>query len=455
MKRLSGSVLRLLLVGVLGWIALPLIFLQPEPTSASPAASKAEPSSFAVETIAVLPETGVASPLPLPNATEDARLWRYSFREPRVIFTHDSIIGVAGWLPDSRNLTLILNDTTSLGFEQIRTIDVVTGRTQSFGNRLNLFREDHPAWLADVGKMAFRGTDKLVEGGVAPPYHLWLAEAGTTKLITPTLRGITASSGGDHWVIATRRNQSRPVLVNAATGQKQIVQVDLQEYGIDVNNIYVQMAWHPSLPKVAVFDPNGFVVINLKDNHVSVIDLGKDADEYHGYDKRWAFDARWSLDGQRMALITTARLPILTYSELTVLDMTTGKHTNFVFDHQYKYVTSLTWAPDSETLLASVVIDNNGGYDRLGLILVDAATGVSRRILPDSTFYGGQFSFGVEWSPDGKTVAVYCPTENEGRVCTIEVSTVPTQIRLEGIQEMGSGVNQTRIFAATIVDATP
>lgn len=433
MKRLSGS--GLLLVGIPCWIALSFIFYQAALSPISLAASKAEPSPFPVETVSSLPGIGVASPLPTPSVTGDSTLLQYSFGEPRVIFTHGSIIGVASWLPDSRNITLLLDDTSSLGFQQIRTLDIVTRRTRSFGNRFSMFRDDRPVWLADVGKMAFRGADKMVEDGVAPPYHLWLAKPGATKLIAPILQDTTASSGGGHWVIATKRDLSQPILVNAATGQKQIVPVDLMQYGLDVNHIDIQMAWHPSLPKVAVFDPNGLVIIDLRDNDVKVIDLGSNADEYHGYDKRWAFDARWSPDGQRLALITTAGQRSLAYSELTMLDVTTGKNTNFASDYQYGYVTNLTWAPDSETLLASVVVENSGGYDHLGLVLVNAMTGASRRILPDSTFYGGQFGFGVEWSPDGRTLAVYCPTLHEGRVCTIDVN---TSARLEGIQEQGS-----------------
>jgi WD40 repeat protein len=267
--------------------------------------------------------------------------------------------------------------------------------------------------------MSFMGANLPGKDGVAAPTHLWVTDSGVTDLSIPVIEDITAAAGSGHLVLVTKRGQSQPSLIDAATGKQSIVPVDLKSYGIDVNGLYIQMVWHPQLGQIAIFDPNNFLIVDLDSNHVDAFDLGYDNDEYHGVGLRWAFDARWSPDGQYLALITTQGTPILPYTELSILDLATHKVVNHDLGH--RYVTDVAWSPDSKILLTASVIDNAEGKNHLGLFLVNSASGAYRRVLPDTPITGGQFSFGLNWSPNGEIVAIYCPTSDEGRVCTMNV----------------------------------
>ncbi|HHY56648.1 MAG TPA: hypothetical protein GYA08_14575 [Chloroflexi bacterium] len=419
MKRLTGVGISLLFMAVLILIVAAFTFRQAIFTSTPYSLKGAETSTLPNETATPLPGTDVVSPLPTPVATIDPELQGYSFDEPRTVITHKSLILLGDWLPNSQDISVLLNDAVSPGLEQIQTFDVTKGQLRSFGNRQSMFIARRPIWLSDIGKMAFMGANLPGKDGIAAPTHLWITGPGATDLSLPAVENITAAAGSGNLVLVTKRGQSQPSLIDAATGEQRIVPVDLKSYGIDVDGLYLQMVWHPQLRRIAIFDPHNFLVLDLDSNHVDAFDLGYDNDEYHGAGPRWAFDARWSPDGQYLALITTQGTPILPYAELSVLDVATHEMVNHDLGH--RYVTDVTWSPDSKILLTATVVDNAEGKNHLGLFLVNFVGGTHRRVLPDTPITGGQFGFGLNWSPNGEIVAIYCPTSDEGRVCTMNV----------------------------------
>ncbi len=134
-------------------------------------------------------------------------------------------------------------------------------------------------------------------------------------------------------------------------------------------------------------------------------------------------EAQWSPDGRFRATILTpgsqAGAPLLS-SHLQLFDALTGQQRRW--DGAPRFVTDLAWAPNSQWLAVLAVTEITAeGAERAQLFLVDALTGEAS-LAREELFGGGMWGQQLAWSPDGRQLAVACPTAEEGRVCLLPVS---------------------------------
>lgn len=370
---------------------------------------------------------------PPPNAspTPATAPMPYLFGEPRIVLTNTSAIGISGWLPDSRQLLLTIRRANVIT-ETIETLDAVTGERHIFGERASIDRP--PVWLPSVAKVAFTRLEDL-RGDQWGRVDLWISAADTARAHEPILRGVNWAIGGNvgNAVPLVALTYPQAVLQPLSDQGKRTdaAQVDLRALGLDVEHPLssLQIAASPTSTTFAVFDQTHFYIVDLEPQRVRKIDLGQEASESRGYGPRHALLARWSPDGQRLALLTTVGEPIYPYTDLTILDVHTGKKLDFPMDNRRMF--DFAWAPDG--LFLAVIADNmiEPGMAHYKLSLVDAVHGISQTELADAEFMGLRHET-IAWAPDGQWLAISCAVLDEdnglmqqfGRICIFPVDHV-------------------------------
>ncbi len=140
----------------------------------------------------------------------------------------------------------------------------------------------------------------------------------------------------------------------------------------------------------------------------------------------WALAAHWSSDGRYLAII---RIPNSHASDLTVLDIQTGKLTSLDVAPQeiagLHEVNDFVWAPDNRHMLAigSVFtsLPSQSQSDIHGLYLVDFVSAQSVHIAPKYTSFISSGNNNLAWSPDGSKVVIRCPAPMADQLCFISV----------------------------------
>jgi len=296
--------------------------------------------------------------------------------------------------------------------EYIETFNAHTAELHQYGERIR--GDGKPVWLDTPHKVAFADLSDN-------QYDLWISGYGNARAHQPVFRNVDyPMAGGGNTVVIVPRHQRQLVLLDGAGQARGPLPIDLAAYGFAPDNAltYFRMAWSPAGTRLAIYDIHRFLVANVQTGQVQVIDLG-DRPEYG---KLWAFHARWSPDGRYLALITTAGTPAVAFTKLAVLDTSTNQMQQI--DVGLRYVSEVAWAPNSRHLAIRAVVFQQDGRAREGLYLADAVTGAIRRMLPDMLFgTNGDFTWNLEWAPDGNTIATACPIVGEVRVCLIAVTT--------------------------------
>ncbi len=387
------------------------------PVQQSPLATPTQPPS-----IPLVPSptpTQAAPPTQLTPTQSAANLDNYVFGEPQVVLTHTAAIGIVGWLPGDKELLLTLRQpgTTT---ENIETFNVITGERHVYGNRHGI--DVPPIWLEAVGRVAFTTL-------AGQEIDLWISGHGDALAHEPTLRNVNwAITGLQDRVILLDRDERRLVLTNETGQSVQTVPVDLYALGFDPDNSlsHFRMASHPSRQMVALYDSTHFVIVNQETGKLLQIDLGRTASEDLGYGPRWAYHARWSPDGRRLALLTTVGEPIVSSTELTVVNTESGISSQIPLGTRYVY--DIAWAPTGHHLVALGQASMVEGRTLVGLYLVDVLTGETRRMLPNEHVELEASAQAVRWSVGGQALALLCPhrlqeepPRGESRLCLLKV----------------------------------
>jgi Tol biopolymer transport system component len=392
-----------------------------------------------------LPETPTVVPMPVPPclfagqpvpAEPAPPLEAYRFSEPRVVLTHPSAIGIAGWLPDGQRL-LITRLTPDQSGEYIETFNVKTGELQRYGEwqGFSIVSNPKPVWLASAQAVAFVDVSHnkqnvlLISRGEGLPL-----EEVVTGLATPYL---AVSSDGRRVVFFTA--QDRPEAFDVAQAQRQTFPFTLpltpwqelsalgQQFGPEL----YRAAWHPNGDQIAFYNDTGFYLADLPSGQICELDLGFEKSEAR-YGKRWAFDVQWSPNGRYLAMLTTVGDSPVGFSDLTILDTLTGKlrsmHPERYIEPGRYYVTDLSWAPNSHdmAILVTVKVDEMGAsFDEL--YLTDITSGEFRPLV-SSWDFGGPWGGSLSWSYDGLKLAALCPRPSqttppvaENRLCIIPI----------------------------------
>jgi len=378
------------------------------------------------------PPPGTPAPTPVPRCTFAARpapevpgpsLDAYAFSEPRVVLTHTSAIGIAGWLPGGQRL-LITRLIPNQPREYVETFNVQTGELQQYGERHSVGAK--PVWLTAERAVAFGDFSladrqfmlRINRGEGAP------VEEAATGLAAPYL---AVGPNGRRVVFFTKAAKEQPQAFDASQAQRQAFPFtlplmpwqDLPTLGQQIGPEPYRAAWHPDGNRIAFYNDTGFFLADPATGQICEVDLGPHVDG-----KRWAVDARWSPNGRYLATLTTVG-DSARFIDLTLIDTSTGERRHLDLGHQYLY--AIAWAHNSRDLLvvAELGADERGSLQ--GLYVVNATTGDSRQILVDHQFIGAGF-WGAAWSPTGQAIALACPTIMlteptiaEGRLCIIAV----------------------------------
>lgn len=356
-----------------------------------------------------------------PNPPAPPPLAAYHFGEPRVVLRHDSAIGIAGWLPDSERL-LITRLVPGRARETIDLFDPASGELRSVGERAALAAP--PIWLPATQAVAFADGERW-----PPELRISTEKAnGTTVLSTLASPWIAASPDGRYILGIAQSDAARPaqaILLDLTQPQALRRAIALPEtpssalaaLGQQFGPEPYQAVWSPRGDQVAIFNDTGFYLLTVATNQLCTVDLGREESEA-GYGQRWAHMARWSPNGQYLALLTTTGDFPLTFIDLSILDLQTGKILNV--NPEQSYVQDVAWDPFSYVLALLVTVEHRDGTTWEGLYLAETVTGKAYRMLPQSTFPAGDAGWNLAWSSSGKVLAVVCL---DGPLCLIDVDT--------------------------------
>ncbi|MGQ9628591.1 MAG: hypothetical protein ACUVV0_17005 [Anaerolineae bacterium] len=388
-----------------GFVALTLLLLFAAGSAAQEATPPAEENPASTPGAEGPEETSTPAALTLDD---------FVFGEPEVVLTHTHAIEIAGWLPDSERLLIIRSDYPNSTKEFVDIFNIYTGQLRHFGKRES--SRSKPIWLPSLQAVAYADTataefDKLRISFGESKQELRIEGLSSLQ--------IAVDSTGRRVIYFSQAAKKRLQMfdVTRETMQASLVDLALREKPDEERPFVYKIASHPKEAKVAIYNNYHFFLADLDTGTIQEIDLGTHLDG-----KLWAYNAEWSPDGRYLAMITTVGPPILPFTHLTVLDTGSGELRQI--DLGLQYVADVAWAPDSRHVVVRAVVDQEDGYNRYGLFLADVVTGEIRRVLPSDVFSGGEWGWGLAWSPDGQWLITNCSNRTEGRICMAAV-TVP------------------------------
>jgi hypothetical protein len=346
----------------------------------------------------------------------------YIFGEPKVVLTHTAAIGIARWLPDGERL-LIVRSISGKPREYVETFNVRTGELRRYGERHS--NSAKPVWLEAYDAVAY--DDLLLEEKRAE-LIISFGESEEKERAASHLYSshIAADVSGQRLVFFAEPQCNRLSVFDVAQEKGEVLPLtlpsleDLVASGQPYLPMSYQIAWQPRTNLLAIYNNIVFFLADLDTRQPQEIDLG--IKSVYESDKIWAFQAEWSPDGRYLALGTSAGDLPLEFTDPTILDTATGELHTIDLGLRHN-VHDFAWAPNSRHLIVMGYTHIQEGYASLGLFLVDVLTGKFRRVLPD--YEAGTGAWGLDWSMDGKTIALECPTWEEGRICLSLVSIQP------------------------------
>jgi len=338
------------------------------------------------------------------------------------VLTHTAAIEIAGWLPDGESL-LIARGIAGTPRQTIETFNVRTGEMRRYAERHS--SSSKPVWLAAQQAVAF--VDATVTEGRAW-WSLRLSHGEKQPVATLHTRlafpDLAADPTGQQVSVLASDQGTRPVIVDVARQTSRTLDAQLPEAASTFEQAY-HLAWSPRGKWLVCYSQVGFYLIEVATGQVCEADLGG---QQYAPGKRWALDAQWSPDERYLAMLTTTgRLLPAKFSDLTILDTSTGELRSVRPEADstpgLHYVTDMAWSPDSQTIAIRSAVAEKEGILHEGLYLVEAKTGQTRRMLSQTMFIGGGYAgLSLAWSSDGSQLAVNWPTQTEGRLYLIAVT---------------------------------
>ena len=212
--------------------------------------------------------TPFVSPLPTPAPDPLLTVHDYVFGEPRILLTNTAELVVTDWLPDNETAIVMPATAPGRGRKQlIQTLHTSDLALRTYGEVPPSYPEI--AWLADGQRMAFL---KPESGTTA----LYLSDGNgelPMRIATGNFRGAFAGRGNQ--VIVVESGATSPRLFDSDGHSLPLPPINLLEYGVNHTNISqsTTIRWHPTEPKVAIFDIGGFVVLDLITGNIQRYEL--------------------------------------------------------------------------------------------------------------------------------------------------------------------------------------
>lgn len=379
---------------------------------------------------------------PLAQTTaEESAPKEYAFSEPKVVLTADASIGIVEWLPDGQRV-LITQDFRDKNRQTIEVFNPATGNRQVYAERTRM--DQPPVWVEGLNAVLYPETkviQRIPQSGTLPLIEfrrqLWMSQ-GNPQNAQPIedvlLKGNSLSyisvsvEPQTHRILYFIPDEKRFVEQNERLDGKQALTLNLGqwEYRVKGNGlpIFYSMAWRPNTTQIFLYtigDMGGYTfLLDVNTGKICEFDF-----------KGWAGLARWSTNGRYLAIIRAWESLPINSSDLTVLDVVTGKQyvmkiTPQELDGRHA-ILDITWAPDNRHLLAIGYVSPyspsgqvaNDKYS--GLHLVDFISQENLHVLPKYKFFADWWGRNISWSPDGSQILVRCPISGIERLCNITV----------------------------------
>ncbi|MBK7201925.1 hypothetical protein [Candidatus Amarolinea dominans] len=342
-------------------------------------------------------------------------------------------------MPDSQQL-LITRDIPDTNRNSIDVFDVRTGELSTYAEREG--SNGKPVWLLALRAVAYA---TLVEQHP----ELWISYGNSQQVerLAPDVWGLSLAvePDGKHLWYFSRSEPDRPQRLNVETRAIQPAPFDLASlrypkpglnWAMRNRSPSFTMVWRPDGSQMVLYSQFWTFLLDTRANKACELDLGEYVAERMDIPP-WALEAQWSPNGRYLAFITTDSLSApLRRTELTILDMNTGERRTISpapdIEPGQHYVYDIAWAANSQQLIALAQTETSRGRPIQKLYLIDARTGDSHQVMPDIFGGGAIEGWQLAWSPNGRTLAVKCPTwlETEptiveDHICLISVTIQP------------------------------
>ena len=370
-----------------------------------------------------------------PDSPTESILAQFVFSEPQVGLTNTGSINVAGWLPDSQRVLIsrsIVSDVP--GDESIETFNIQTGERVSYGISDGVSYIP-PVWLPQIQAVAYRKYWPYEPGPVVKArIFVSSGESEPAEIIAEGAGSALALASDHELAYFDLARPDRLQLWDTKTKLSKSTEMDfspwltpefLATYPRGPNSV-----WQPNGPQVFFEIPRLYGVFLLgdrTDGTVCEVPIHGRYVETSVY----VMEAVWSPNGRYLAIIIGeegVRWGRVTYHNLLILDTVSGEWNQPELG--IWLIWDLAWDSSSRHLLVLSDQDTNEAV-RQRLYLIDTFNDKARQILPDHLFgFGGSADLQMDWSKNGKTVALSCPLVEEGiisvdRLCLINVEIDP------------------------------
>lgn len=392
----------------------PITQQDPTVTITSVAATKT-PSSvptatpMATETPVIIPViiTVPPSPTPAPTSTPFSissferqaakSTFGFVFKPPQEIPNTQSPDGfdIVDWLPGSSEEVLLKGAFT------LEAVNILDGAVKVYATVNEPGNIWQPVWLPEVQGVAYISLD--IQTG-KQNLMLGQGEGSKTALLSsnaslPLIPLASLKQGNGLAVFSQDGQRIRRVSSDGTEADSLPASFNaLLRLEQKTAKTFHYIAIQPDGNWFAYYNSEDFQLFNHHTGEIREIDLGGS-----GFEKLWVMYAKWSPDGQKLALIVTTGATPIDFSNLYILDWSTGK--SYKVNVSFNFVTDIAWAPDSKHLLFEAVVDQKEGSDINALFITNIST--SSEILPvpvSITGLGSNFGGGLSWSVDGRTI---------------------------------------------------
>lgn len=343
------------------------------------------------------------------------------FSEPRIIFSSETGIGIAGWLPDGKRL--LLTRDTAYGSQIIETFNIISGESQIYAERH--YAGGKPIWIEELNAVAFTTF-------VQDHEELWVSygDPNQTEQLFPDVYSLSLTKFGGNLLFFSPSRGDQLLLLDINSKSAVAFGGSLNDLAYSNSSALemtqapgytFQIAIQPSQKNIIYFGSALLFSTSIDTQETCEIELGSG-----NSGPNWASMIQWNNEGRFLAIVLRSGNPgsLENTNKIMILDTSTGEkyfpemETPFIYDY--------VWSPDQNVLLALGKTGVVDGRAKMGLFLIDVNAKTVSRLFPD-LFFGGGGIGKLAWIDN--EVALDCTSwpqnENkaiEGRVCSMNIT---------------------------------
>lgn len=397
-------------------------------------------------TVTLVPETNSYLPIcsfPLSQTmTAESTPEKYTFADPKVVFTDELQPEIVDWLPDSQNIIIMPSTLIDLGIngyeETIELFNPETQKTQIYAIRR--YGAGTPAWNPELNAIIYPDTKVIVndenisKSQFFSQLKISYGNPDETQLLADNFlsHSITVKPDGSQILYSKKGKElenrffSR-IIFDGSLQEEKLLSASLVQDEIYSVNTY-KVVWRLGTSQV-------FFYSNVSPTDKTIlfdVNYGQSCTiSFNG----WVYSARWSPNRRYLAVIksTSSHTSLWADYDLSVLDGLTGNFYQIdskkmgveeMKDCCKHYITGFSWAPDNRHLIVTGAADfvGTGTHNPIEkLYLVDFISGDINELFPSHELNISGWKNGLAWSPDGLKLLASCPTKKQGRLCLFNV----------------------------------